>query len=357
MIKFEDIKSCKKLRAALIAVAAAVIIIVAAGISVYNVGLGPADKEDDEPVTVNIPSGSGGVSIIEILDENGLIKNKTIAKLHIRLGGYDSLQANTYIFSRDMGLKEILNAINTGDFNYLSKNIITVIEGSTVPQAAAAIAEKLPYSKEEIIDLWNDREYLKSLMDKYWFLTDEILKDGIMYPLEGYLYPETYIITDENASIEDVTETILGMTDKKLSEKREDIEKSGRTIHQFLSLASVVESEVMYEKDGPLIAGVFINRLNSGMPLQSDITVLYALQEKRINVTYSDLETDSKYNTYKYAGLPVGPVCTVSAPAMDYVLSYEKSDYLYFFAKEDGTVIYSETLSEHEKAIKENLWY
>lgn len=356
MIKFEAIKSNKKLCIILIA-AVVIVILAAAALIAYNSGLGPADAENDEPVTVNIPSGSGAVSIIEILDENGLVKNKTMAKIHVRIGGYDSLQANTYIFSKDMSLKEILNAINTGDFNYLSKNLITIIECSTIPQAAEAITEKLPYSKEEILAVWNDREYLESLIDKYWFLTDEILADGIMYPLEGYIYPETYIITDENASIEDVTDIILSMTDEKLSERKEDIEKSGRTVHQFLSLTSVVESESLFEKDRPIIAGVFINRLENGMPLQSDITVLYALQEKRVNVTYSDLEVDSKYNTYKYTGLPIGPVCAVSAPAMDDTISYEKSDYLFFFAKEDGTVIYSKTLAEHEKAVEENLWY
>jgi len=360
MIKLEavknNLKENKKMRIAVIAVVAAVVLL-AAALLIYNSGLGPADKGNDEPITVNIPAGSGAVNIIDILDEKGLVKNPSIAKIHVRLGGYDSLQANTYIFSKDMGLKEILKAINTGDLNYVSKRQITIVEGFTVPQAAAAMAEKLPYSKEEIIGLWNNKDYLRKLIDKYWFLTDEILADGIMYPLEGYLYPETYIITDENATIEDITDLILSMTDEKLSERREDIEATGRTVHQFMSLTSVAESESLFDEDRPIIAGVFINRLEKNMPLQSDITVLYALQEKRVDVTYKDLEVESKYNTYKYTGLPVGPVCAVSAPAMDDVLSYKKTDYLFFFAKKDGTVIYSKTLDEHEKAIDENLWY
>jgi UPF0755 protein len=231
------------------------------------------------------------------------------------------------------------------------------VEGSTVPQYAAAIAEKFSYSAEDILAVWNDREYLSALIDDYWFLTDEILREGIMYPLEGYLYPETYIITDEDATIQEITQVILAMTDEKLSQRRGAIENSGRTVHQFLALTSVVENESLFQKDRPVIAGVFINRLERGMPLQSDITVLYALQEKRVDVTYKDLEVDSGYNTYKYSGLPIGPVCSPSAPAMDDVLDYEKSDYLFFFAKEDGTVIFSKTLEEHEKAAKENAWY
>ena len=128
-------------------------------------------------------------------------------------------------------------------------------------------------------------------------------------------------------------------------------------MHEFLALSSIVENESLFEKDRPKIAGVFINRLNEDMALQSDITVLYALQEKRVDVTYADLEVDSKYNTYKNTGLPVGPVCAVSASTMDDVLNYEKSDYLYFFATENGEVIYSKTLEEHEKVVEENIWY
>lgn len=350
-------KKSKKKLVILLAVAAVIVIGAAAGVFMYNDGIGAVDSKSDEAVTVDIPSGSGAMQIIEILDENGLIKNKTMAKIHVKLSGYDSLQANTYIFTKDMDLKEIMTAINTGDFNYLSKNLLTIVEGSTIPQAAAAISEKLNISSDELIALWDDRDYLYSLIEKYWFLTDEILQDGIMYPLEGYLYPETYTVTDQNITAEGITEQILDYTDSVLSERKDDIEAFGMTVHEFLSLTSVVESESLFEEDRPKIAGVFMNRLEEGMPLQSDITVLYALQEKRVNVTYDDLEVDSPYNTYKYTGLPIGPVCSVSAPVMDDTLAYEKSDYLYFFAKEDGTVIYSKTLEEHDKAVSENLWY
>ncbi len=355
-MNFSNIRSNKKILAVIIAAAAAILLLIV-GLIVYNSGIGPADSSDDEPITVEIPSGSGAMDIINILDENGLVKNKTMAGIHVRIGGYDSMQANTYIFSKDMGLKEILTAINTGDFNYLSKNQITIIEGSTIPQAAESVGSKINVSADDLIALWSDSEYLQTLIDKYWFLTDDILQDGIMYPLEGYLYPETYIITDTNATAEEVTEMILDHTDSMLSQRRESIEASGWTVHQFLSLASVVESESLFDEDRPKIAGVFINRLEAGMPLQSDITVLYALQEKKVDVTYADLEVDSPYNTYKYTGLPIGPVSAVSSRGMDDTLNYEGSDYLYFFAKEDGTVIYSKTYEEHEQAVSENLWY
>ena len=178
-----------------------------------------------------------------------------------------------------------------------------------------------------------------------------------MYPLEGYLYPETYFVTSEKPTIQETTEMILDHTDKVLSKRKADIKSSNMTVHQFLTLSSVVENESLFEKDRAKIAGVFMNRLNKNMPLQSDITVLYALQEKRVAVTSADLQVDSKYNTYKNAGLPVGPVCSPSAGTMDDVLNYEKSDYYYFFAKKDGSVIYSKTYEEHQKAVSENKWY
>ncbi|MGN0704098.1 MAG: endolytic transglycosylase MltG [Lentihominibacter sp.] len=345
-----------RFRIILIAVIIAVVVITG-GSMLYLSGLGAADPDDTETVTVEIPEGSGASYIIEILDQNGLIRNKVCAKIHARIGGYDTLQANSYLFSRSMTLPEIMDAVNTGDFNYISKNRFTIIEGATVPQAAESVAAELPFTSDEIIKKWSDKKYLKELIDEYWFLSDDILDDDILYPLEGYIYPETYFVTSEDPTIEDVTTMILRKTDEELTARKSQISASGRTVHEFLTLASIVESESLFEKDRPVIAGVFINRLNKDMPLQSDITVLYALQEKRVDVSYADLEVDSKYNTYKHTGLPVGPVCAVPGNTMDDVLNYEKTDYLFFFATEDGEVIYSKTIDEHNKVVEDNVWY
>lgn len=346
----------RNIKVILIILAVAVVLITGC-IVLYLSGIGAVDSDNKEAVTVNIPSGSGSAAIIEILDENGLVKNKLCAKVHARIGGYDSLQANSYKFSKDMTLPEMMEAINTGDFDYISKNQFTIIEGATIKQAAEVMADELPFTEKEILAVWSDKDYLKKLTESYWFLTDEIFAEGIMYPLEGYIYPETYFVSNEEATIEDITAMILDKTDEELSSRKDEIEASGRSVHEFLTLSSIVENESLFEEDRPKIAGVFINRLAEDMPLQSDITVLYALQEKRVDVTYADLEVDSRYNTYMHKGLPVGPVCAVPAHTMDDVLNYEKSDYLYFFAKEDGKVIYSKTDKEHNKAVEENAWY
>ena len=335
-----------------------IVVLLAAGIFVYAGGIGAADSKDDTSVTVTIPQGSGASSIVDILDENGLVRSRAMAKIHARIGGYDTLQANTYIFSRQMTVPEMLSAINTGNFKYVMKNELVVREGLTIPEVAEAMAEKFSFSKQDILDKWNDRAYLKGLISDYWFISDKILDKDIMYPLEGYLYPETYFITEEDPTVESVTKVMLDKMDEELTARKADIDKSGFSVHEILSLASIVEREASNSKeDMPKVAGVFINRLDKGMNLGSDVTVCYANQKTALELTQSELNINSKYNTRKYTGLPIGPICAVNGTAMDSVLNYEKSDYLFFFAKEDGSIIYSKTNEEHDKAVSENKWY
>ena len=188
-------------------------------------------------------------------------------------------------------------------------------------------------------------------------MTDDILQKGILYPLEGYLYPETYVLYDKSTTIEKVTTEMLDYMDQQLTPYKDSMTKLGYAPHQFLTLCSVVERESLFDKDRPAIAGVFINRLKTGMRLQSDITVNYALNRTGVKVTTKMTKTDSPYNTYKYVGLPIGPIACVPQKTMDAVANYTPSDYLFFFAKKDGTVIYSKTYEEHQKAVKENKWY
>ncbi len=336
------------------------IVVVAAftgGFLYYLNGIGPVDPENTEDVAVQIPEGSGASYIIDILDDAGLVKNKLCAKVNARIGGYTSLQANSYVLHQSMTLLEIMKVINTGDFDYVSKESFVLKDGSTIPQAAEALAEVIPYSSKDILAVWNDKEYLKGLIGEYWFLTDTILSGDIMYPLEGYFFPDTYYLTDSEPSIQDVTKMMLDRMDETLSERRDQIEASGFTVHEFLSLASVVTSEGgAMESEGPTIAGVFINRLEQNQPLQSDVSVNYALQQKRVDVSITDTQVDSKYNTYKNTGLPVGPICAVPAVDMDSVLNYEKTDYLFFYATPEGEVLYAKTFEEHQKNIAAHPW-
>ena len=319
----------------------------------YTLGLMPVDPDSEEKVVVEIPNGSGSSAIVEILDEAGLVKNKTCAKINSRIGGYNSLQANTYIFSPSMSFNEIMTVINTGDFEYISKESIEVKDGARLQQVAEAVSEQLPYTTEEILEKWSDKKYLNQLIERYWFLTDEILDKDVMYPLEGYLYADTYFVTTDNSTIEGFTEMCLDRMDEELSNRRPEIEASGFTVHQLLTLTSIVTKEATAD-DQAGVAGVFMNRLDKGMSLGSDVTVCYIFQEDRVDLKVSQLESTNPYNTRKFAGLPPGPICQVVGSAIDATLNYEKHDYLFFIADEQGIVRYSTDEAGHESNIDEH---
>ena len=329
-----------------------VLLILVLGGGYYTLGLRPVDSSDDTEIVVEIPTGTGASTIVQMLDEAGLVKNMFCAKVNTKIGGYNSLQANTYIFKKSMSFPEMMRAINTGNFDYLSKESIVINDGLRLEQVASAMAEQLNMDKDAIMAKWSDKEYVKTLIDKYWFLTDEVLDEDVMYPLEGYLYADTYILTTQNPSIEDLTTMCLDRMDTELSARRELIDASGFTVHEFLTLTSIVTKESS-AGDQAKVAGVFMNRLEQGISLGSDVTVCYIFQEDRVDLRVSQLESDNPYNTRKFTGLPPGPISAVIGSAMDAVLNYEKSDNIFFFADENGVVHYYKTEADFEQGIED----
>ena len=317
---------------------------------VFTIQLGPVDRHDDTEITVEIPTGTGASAIVDILNDKGLVKNRFCAKVNAKIGGYNTLQANTYIFKKSMSFTKMMSAINKGDFNYISKEIIELKDGMRLDQLAETMAEQLPYSKKEIMGVWNDKAYLKQLIKKYWFLTKEILDPEVMFPLEGYLYADTYFLTTENMTIEQFTEMCLDRMDQELTARKDAIKKSKFTVHQLLALTSIVTKEAQ-APDQSHVAGVFMNRLKDGMSLGSDVTVCYIYQEDRVELKVSQLENDSPYNTRKHADLTPGPICSIVADALDATLNYDKTDDLFFFADVDGVVHFFKTEAEFEKGL------
>lgn len=333
------------------------IIIAIVGLSVfYMTGVSSVSNNDKE-VIVTIEKGQGASSILDTLDEAGLVNNKLCGKLFLKLNNFNNLQANTYIFNENMSLNDMFSIMEKPSSQYILRTKITIKEGSTIPEVAEEISKALEISKDDVFKTLSDKTFLNQLIKDYWFINDDILKSGIKYPLEGYLYPETYLFNLEEASVENVIRQSLDMMDKTLTPKKEAIQNMNWSIHEFLSFASVVERESLFDKDRPIIAEVFLNRLDINMRLQSDITVNYAWQRTGVDVSYDHLKIDSPYNTYKYYGLPIGPISTVSLKTIESCIHHDENDYLFFFAKKDGTVIYSKTLDEHNKAVKENKWY
>lgn len=325
------------------------------GLSYYNNGISSVSEESKE-VIVTVENGQSAYSILDSLNEHGLVKDMTCGKIYLKLNEIHNLHANTYVLNENMDLEEIFSVMENPTDEHLLKLKVTILEGSSIPDIASSIAESMAIDSSEVLNLLNDQSFIKELIEKYWFITEDILADGIKYPLEGYLYPETYLLNSNN-TLKDVIFASLDAMDEYLTAHKAAIEAMNWTPHQFLTFASVVERESLFDVDRPKIAGVFKNRLEIGMRLQSDITVNYAWDRTGVDVSYSHLEIDSPYNTYKYAGLPIGPISTVSSITMDSCINYEDNDYIYFFAKQDGTVIYSKTLAEHNKAVNENKWY
>ena len=321
----------------------------------YTMGIRPVEPGNEDPVVVDIPSGSGASYIVELLDDAGLVKSKFWAKVNSKIGGYNNLQANTYVFNKSMAFNSIMSVINEGNFDYISKETVEVKDGARLEQVAAAISEQLPYTAEEILAKWSDREYLNRLIDQYWFLTDDILDEDIMYPLEGYLYADTYFVTSDVSDIEGFTEMCLDSMQEALDARRDEIESSKFSVHELLTLTSIVTKEAQAE-DQAGVAGVFMNRLDKNMSLGSDVTVCYIFQEDRVDLYESQLDSDNPYNTRKFAGLPPGPICQVVGDAIDAVLHPDSNDYIFFYAGPDGTVYYATTQAEHESNIEAHPW-
>ncbi len=288
-------------------------------------------------IQVTVPSDATSASIAKSLSENKLIRSSYAFVLYTRLKGLDSrLKAGDYLFGYNQSTPEIINQLVTGKEAY---HRVTIPEGYNIKQ----IAELL--SNEKIIN----REALYSEINSgtfdYDFLTDY---PDIQNELEGYLFPDTYFIS-RGATAHDVIDMLLHRFAEKIQalDYQQKAQKAGFTLHQAVTIASMVEKEARSSKERPIIAGVIKNRLSRKMPLQVDATIEFALGRQGTKVYYKDLEIDSPYNTYRNTGLPPGPIASPGEASLLAVVSPVKTDYLYYVAKSDGTHAFAKTLQEH----------
>lgn len=334
-------------------------IFLVAGAAIYiflKSSLEPVNEEATKSVKVEIPLGAGTSTISSILKEKDLIANETIFRYYVRYKNESSFQAGTYTLTQAMTPDEIINELKTGTVMKAADVKITLPEGITMDRQIAIIAKATGFKADSIRKSLTDEAYIKTLIEKYPMLTDEVTKQGVLYSLEGYLFPATYEF-DKGKSINQIAETMLDETEKIYDENTDAIKKSGMTFHEVLSLGSMVEREAATPDDRREIAGVFTNRLNDGMKLQSDPTVWYGTGENTALTTLKDLENNSKYNTYKYEGIPIGPISTVSEDSILGVLNPKKTKYVYFFARPPsdknprGQILYEETYEEHQRNV------
>jgi UPF0755 protein len=310
-----------------------------------NMWLKPVDTPvlSQEPILVSIPSGSSSIRIAGILKENGLIRHAQVFRYYAKYRGLDSkLKAGNYIFTYGMSINELLQELTAGNV-YRPTVRVTIPEGFSLEQIAMRLAQNGLVDYDEFMDLAAGTIPASGQQTA-----------GQRYTLEGYLYPDTYEF-DTNISAEAILQRMQGRLEQVLTpELRQRTEELGLSIHELITMASLVEREVQAPEERDIVAGVLHNRLKKEKPLELCASVIYALGEHRNELLLTDLEVDSPYNTYKNSGLPPGPIASPGKDSILAVLYPAETDYLYYVLKDDGTGThyFGRTFAEHQANIR-----
>lgn len=312
--------------------------------------LKPVDPDSEKQIQVEIPMGSGISSISKILEEHGIIKNATVFKYYAKFKNQSNFQAGNYTMTPSMTLDEILESLKTGKVYREPVFKITIPEGMTLEQIGNIIEKRTDYTKEQFMERVNNEEFINGVMAAYPdLLTDEIFNENIRYPLEGYLFPATYSFYEKDVSLDDIILPMIEKTNSVINEYKPLIAEKKMTVHTLLTFASLLEEEATAKSDRETIASVFYNRLEAGMPLQTDPSVLYALGEHKDRVLYEDLKVKNPYNTYVNPGLPPGPIANAGIVSIEAALNPTDTEYLYFLADKEGNNHFAKTYEEHLK--------
>ena len=342
------------------------------GVFVYTYidsALKPVDAKSTEYVTVEIPSGSSAKEIGSILEKQGLIKSGQVFNYYTKFKSYANFQSGYYNLQKSMSLDSIAKELQKGGTDTPqppSLGKLTIPEGYTLDQIAQAVEKssnkKVSISAKDFLAKAQDEAFITKMVAKYPKLLSGLpTKDkGVKYRLEGYLFPATYHYTADT-TVESLIDQMLEAMDSNLSKYYDTLSSKNLTVNDVLSVASLVEKEGSTDEDRKNIASVFYNRLNQGMPLQSNIAILYAQGKLGQKTTLAedaaiDTNIDSAFNVYKNPGLMPGPVDSPSLSAIEATINPNKTDYLYFVANtETGTVYYATTYEEHAKNVEEHV--
>lgn len=340
------------------------------GLRYAESALQPVDPSSKQYMTVQIPDGSNAQEIGSTLEKSGVIKNGLVFTLYVKYKNYNELKSGYYNLQKSMSVEDVIKELQKGgtpEPQEVTLANLTIPEGYTLEQIAQTVGQlqgdfKEPLTAEAFLAKVQDENFIAQEVAKYPNLLESLpTKDsGVRYRLEGYLFPATYTIK-ENTTVESLIDSMLAAMDKNLSSHYAAIKEKNLTVNELLTIASLVEKEGAKTEDRKLIAGVFYNRLNLGMPLQSNIAILYAEGKLGQNISLSDdaaIDTsiDSPYNDYTKVGLMPGPVDSPSLDAIESSINQTKSDYLYFVANvQDGKVYYATTLEEHERNVQEHI--
>ncbi|MBQ3306750.1 MAG: endolytic transglycosylase MltG [Bacilli bacterium] len=313
----------------------------------------PVNPNSKKDVKVEIKSNTNSTKIAETLKRKDLIKSILIFKIYLKVNNINNLKASNYTFNKSMTMEEIVDALQKGVVTNENDIKVTFKDGLRVTDYATVIANNFNKEYDIVLDVFKDREYAKTLIEKYWFLTDKILDESIYYPLEGYLAPETYYF-EKDSTIESIIIKMLDQTETILEDYKE---KMSSDPHYYMTMASIVQLEGTNSENRKMITGVFENRLNSGMNLGSDVTTYYALQESMtIDLTKDQFNTENQYNTRgpnMIGKMPIGPICNPNAGSIEAAVNPTANEYYFFVADKNGEIYFTKTNAEHDQKVAE----
>ena len=297
----------------------------------------PANPKAEKTTRVHVRSGMSFGQILKLLERNGLIQDSRPLRLRAMLGGGGkNIQAGVYALKASMSPREIYRRLSEGE---VDRRTFAIPEGYNLREIAKTIHRAKLADEEEILRLSRAPSFLREL---------SVSADS----LEGYLFPDTYRFPAGVEAKRILRFMVRTMRKKFTPALRERAKAMGFSIHQTLTLASIIEKETSLSGERPLVAAVFINRLKRRMRLQSDPTVIYGLPRFNGNITKKDLRYDSPYNTYLYGGLPPGPIASPGLASIKSALNPAKVNYLYFVATKNGGHQFSRTYREHRRAVR-----
>ncbi|HEM3075957.1 MULTISPECIES: endolytic transglycosylase MltG [Streptococcus] len=332
--------------------------------------LEPVNTKATEAIQVEIPEGSSTLEIGKILVDNKLIKNATIFNYYSKIKSYNNFQSGFYNLKQNMSVDDIAKALQESGTPTAQKEAagkILIVEGYTLTQIAQAITDntktedkndKTPFTTEQFMATVTNQDFINRMVATYpkLFASLPAADSGVIYQLEGYLFPAVYEYSDET-TIEELVEQMIAAMDNRLQPYYETIAAKNLTVNEVLTLASLVEKEGSTDEDRRNIASVFFNRLNAAMPLQSNIAILYAQGKLGQETTLAedaaiDTSIESPYNIYWTPGLMPGPVDSPSLSAIEAVINANTTDYLYFVADvTTGNVYFTNNIDEHNQNV------
>ena len=332
--------------------------------------LEPVDPTSKEYVTVQIPDGASVQEIGSTLEKAGLVKHGIVFGMYTKYKNYSDLKAGYYNLQKSMSTDDLIKELQKGGTAEAQEPVLaslTIPEGYTIDQIAQAVGQlqgnfKEPLTADAFLAKVQDDNFISQEISKYSNLLESLptKESGARYRLEGFLFPATYSIK-ESTTIESLIDEMLAAMDKTLTPHYSTIKSKNLTVNELLTIASLVEKEGAKTEDRKMIAGVFYNRLNLGMPLQSNIAILYAegkLGQKISLADDTEIDTtiNSPYNVYTNLGLMPGPVDSPSVDAIESSINQTKSDNLFFVADvTDGKVYFATNKAEHDQNVAQHI--